>query len=328
MATYSSQSRSPRMSDLNSPQFQAGSPMTPVHSPHHSVTSSVSSRTPIHTLTIHEYRKQQYTPISQKGTPSGKTLRRKPAASALSDIERVPSVASTKRSGSGSSLRPLHFSQSVQQLKSSQTPFQQQVLLDLAFRSQSAEPRVQSGSISSISTANLSGKVRHFNSRKRLPRPAAATGPVSYSLPLEHVKATQFQRSPLPAHLSICTEHSQSSDAQSTPALSTFSLSRFPQPPHSADPTFSPPHDQKENTRTNALSFATTAPATPPATPAIIHYRGTSFDLVNPHDSLLLHDIETPSRDFDSTDFLPRPAFEEPLEASEVSATRRSIVPS
>ncbi|KAH7357547.1 hypothetical protein BKA66DRAFT_427846 [Pyrenochaeta sp. MPI-SDFR-AT-0127] len=312
MATYHPHSHSPRI--------QAGNPMTPVHSPHHSVTSSASSRTPIHTLTIHEYRKQQYTPTSQKGTPSGKTLRRKAAASGLSDIERVPSVSRTTRSGSGSSLRPLHFSRSVQQLKSSQSLFPQQTLADLSFRSQSAEPRVQGGSVSSISTANLSGKVCHFNSRKRLPRPPVP-GPILF-LPLANVKSTQVQQSPLPATLSFCTEASHSSDAQTTPALSTFSLSRFPQPPDSADPAFSPPRDEREDTHVNAVSFTTTAPATPPATPAIIHYRGTSFDLVNPHNSLLLHDIVTPSKDFDSSDFLPLRSSDEPEDSLEMAPKR------
>ncbi|KAI4920992.1 hypothetical protein J4E85_009107 [Alternaria conjuncta] len=134
--------------------------MTPVHSPHHSVTSSASSRTPVHVLTIHEYRKQQHTPtLSRTGTPSGKTLRRKPAALALNDIERAPSVSHSTRSDSGPPLRPLHFSQSAYQLNSIAPPPQQPTLLELSLRSQSAEPRVQTGSISSISTGNSSSKM-------------------------------------------------------------------------------------------------------------------------------------------------------------------------
>ncbi|KAF1831594.1 hypothetical protein BDW02DRAFT_43845 [Decorospora gaudefroyi] len=313
MAAYQPDSQSPRVSDRTSPRIHAGNPMTPVHSPHHSVTSSVSSRTPVHTLTIHEYRKQQHTPssLSQKGTPSGKTLRRKPAASALHDIERVASTSPPTRLRSASSLRPLHFSQSAHQLKPSPPPVQQETLLELAFRSQSAEPRVQTGSISSISTSS-SGKVRYFNSRKRLPKPPAATGPVLFPPLLANVNcARSRRRSPPPAALSFSTERSHSSGAQTTP--STFSLSRFPQPPHRTEPSLSPPGDERERTCINALSFSTTAPATPPATPAIIHYRGASFDLVNPHDSLLLHDIVTPSRDFDSSDYLPLRSSEEPF---------------
>ncbi|KAF1851296.1 uncharacterized protein K460DRAFT_271764 [Cucurbitaria berberidis CBS 394.84] len=326
MASSSTHSHSPRVPGRPSPQMQANNPMTPVHSPHHSVTSSISSRTPIHTLTIHEYRKQQHTPNSQKGTPSGKTLRRKAAASALSDIERIPSVIRTKRLGSGSSLHPLHFSQSAQQLKPGQLPFEQQAVPDLSFRSQSAEPRVQGGSTSSTLTVTLSGKVRHFNSRKRLPRPPVATGPVSFPLPHANVKSSHPRRSP--TALNFSTELSHASDAQSTPTPSTFSLSRFPQPPQFADPSFSPPSDEREGTHINTLRFSTTAPATPPATPAtpaIIHYRGASFDLVNPHDSLLLHEIVTPSRDFDSSDFLPLRSSEEPLLVSTEMAPKRAL---
>jgi hypothetical protein len=314
MAAYKPHSRSPRMSDRTSPRMYAGHPVTPIHSPHHSVTSSVSSRTrtPIHTLTIHEYRKQQNAPSlhSLRGAPSGKILRRKPAASALNEVERAPSIT-----------RPLYFSQSAQQLKSTHPNLQQQTLLELSWRSQSAEPRVQTGSISSISTANSSSKVRYFNSRKRLPKPLAATGAVlSPPLPpLANVNATQSWRSPPPASLSFFTDRSLLSDAQTTPTPSTFSLSRFPQPPRRIDPSLSPLQNEGESTRLNVVSFATAAPATPPATPAIIHYRGASFDLVNPHDSLLLHDIVTPSRDFDSSDYLALRSSEEPF--SEVGHT-------
>jgi hypothetical protein len=323
MTAYNPHSRSPQMSDRASPRMYAGNPITPAHSPHHSVTSSVSSRTrtPIHNLTIHEYRKQQHTPSSHslRGTPSGKTLRRKPAASSLNEIERAPSTTRPTQLDSGSSLRPLHFSQSAHQLKSTHPNLQQQTLLELSFRSQSAEPRVQAGSISSISTASSSGKVRYFNSRKRLPKPTAATGPALFPTPLANVNSTQSWRSQPPAPLIFSTDRSRSSGAQTTPTPSSFSLSRFPQPPHQVDPSYSSPYDEREPTRPNALSFATAAPATPPATPAIIHYRGASFDLVNPHDSLLLHDIVTPSRDFDSSDYLPLRTSEEPF--SEVERT-------
>ncbi|KAG9188209.1 hypothetical protein G6011_02132 [Alternaria panax] len=305
MAAFLPHSQSPRLSQRESLRMHAGNPTTPVHSPHHSVTSSASSRTPVHVLTIHEYRKQQHTPtLSQTGTPLGKTLRRKPAALALNDIERAPSVSHSARSGSGPPLRPLHFSQSAYQLNSDHPPFQQQTLLELAHRSQSAEPRVQTGSISSILTGNSSGKVRQFKPRKRLPKPQVAAGPVLFPPSLANVKSTQPRQSPPPMISSFPAERSHSSGAHTTPTASTLSLSRFPYPPHQIDPSLSPPHDERESAHVDAPGFATTAPATPPATPAIIHYRGASFDLVNPHDSLRLHDIVTPSRDFDSSEFL------------------------
>lgn len=310
MAAFRPRSQSPRVPDRMSPRMHAGNPMTPVHSPHHSVTSSASSRTPIHVLTIHEYRKQQHSPIHlRKGTPSGKTLRRKAAASTLSNIERTPSVALPERSESAPSLRPLHFSQSAYQLKSNEPPFEQQTLLDLSLRSQSAVPFAHNGSVSSISTTNSASKVRYFNSRKRLPKPLVTRGPAPFPPPPANVNTTQPRRASPPAALSFSsTQRTDSREVQTTSTPSTFSISRFPQPPRQIDPLLSPPHDEREPTPVDPPTYTTTAPATPPATPATpatIHYRGASFDLVNPRDSLLLHDIVTPSRDFDSSDYLP-----------------------
>lgn len=118
-------SHSPRMPERAIPQTlaQYAAPITPVHSPHHSITSSVSSRTPLHTLSIHEYRKQQNTPSAQTATPTGKTLRRKAAAPALHGLERAPSVASAIRGVPQSSYRSLQPSQSAQHLQSHRSPF-------------------------------------------------------------------------------------------------------------------------------------------------------------------------------------------------------------
>lgn len=74
-----------------------------------------------------------------------------------------------------------------------------------------------------------------------------------------------------------------------------------------------------------AISYSSTAPVTPPATPAIIHYRGASFDLVNPHDSLLLHDIVTPSQEFDSSDYLALRTSEEIFAESVEMARKRPL---
>lgn len=314
MANYYPYSHSPRLSDTTPPQTLPHNPppLTPVHSPHHSVNSSVSSRTPIHTLSIHEYRKQQNTPSSRLGTPSGKTLRRKAAAPVLNTTRPNPSAQST-RSNSQPSFPPLHESQSAQHLQfSHRSPFQQQLLGDQLVRAQSAEPRTQGGSISSISTTTSSGKVGHFKSRKRLPKPPAVTGLAPFPSHLATVKSTP-RRLPVPNTLDLPARGSYSSDTRNTPTTSTISLSRFPKPPHLTDPSFSPPHYESERTRIDAISYASTAPATPPATPATIHYRGASFDLVNPHDSLVLHDIVTPSKDFGSSEYLLVRTSEEPF---------------
>jgi hypothetical protein len=288
-------SHSPQMSGVASLRHHVSGPITPIHSPHNSIHSSASVRTPLHVLSIHEYRKQQSTPLAWTGTPSGKTLRRKAAASALNEIERVPSAKPTPRRDSHSSSRPLHLSYSAHQLASQDQFSGLQPVSDQILRSQSAEPREQGGSIPSVVTVDLYGKVRQFGSRKRLPRPPAPTGSGLHSPSHLPVRPTRQIRATLPAPLSFLTEDSNLSDVQTTP--STFSLSRFPQPPHFETP--------RETLREKAVSFVTTAPATPPATPATIHYRGASFDLVNPHASLQYHDIVTPSRDFDSSELLP-----------------------
>ncbi|KAJ6193122.1 hypothetical protein J3E72DRAFT_407909, partial [Bipolaris maydis] len=312
MAAFYPHSQSPWASDRASPRLHTGNPMTPVHSPHHSLTSTVSSRTPIHTLTIHEYRKQQHTPtLARKETPPpGKTLRRKPAAPALSDIERAASVSPSTWPDSGLPQRSLHFSQSAHQLKPSLHAFHQQTRPELPFRAQSTEPRQQTGSISSLSTTSSSSKVRYFNSRKRLPRPPAITGLAPFPPSPVDVEPSQTLQPP-PATPSLSIDRTRWSDARTTKTHSSFSLSRFPQPPHRADSSPSPSLDEREPVHVNPQNFAASKPATPPTTPATIHYRGASFDLVNPRDSLLLHNIVTPSRDFDSSDYFPVPTSDD-----------------
>lgn len=315
MQTYFPHSRSSRMDTSPSPQTYAPDPVTPVHSPHHSVHSSTSQRTSVHTLSLHEYRKQQNTPDSRTETPAGRTLRRKAAAPALNKIERTSSVIRPRLPGPSTSSRGLQVSQSTQNLSSRSAP--NHSLLDHAFRSQSAEPRVQSDNALSTLTTNLSLKARNFGSRKRLPKPVdTKSGSNLYPPPLAIVCTAQSRRSPLSTTVSASRDDSQPTHPLTTPTASTFSLSRFPHPPHLADPSFSPPPEEQDIARLNALSFASTAPATPPATPAIVHYRGTSFDLVNPRESLLFHDIVTPSRDFDSSEFLHMQSCEKPFELS------------
>ncbi|ORY15740.1 hypothetical protein BCR34DRAFT_163568 [Clohesyomyces aquaticus] len=338
-------------------------PVTPIHSPHHSLNSSTSSRTP-HTLTLHEYRKQQHTPTSQSATPPpGKTLRRKAAAAALNEIERVPSVTRTPVGGSHP-FRPLHLSQSAHQLATHNplppSPphfFQLPAQHDRSFCSQSAEPRDPGGTPSGYPTSSGSKihypslglyqttKVSNWKTTKRLPKPPAAASPIIS--PVE--PSSPFSLAPLvssPALLSSggrfpgvggfsgrssgvgglspvsSGENLGSSGGQTT--SSTFSLSRFPQPPHLVDPSLPPPNEDNVPSRLN-IGFTATAPETPPATPAVLHYRGTSFDLVNPHESLLLHDIETPTRDTDSPEYFLLGSSEDALIDPENMPPRRAL---
>jgi hypothetical protein len=332
-----SYSHSPQPSHNSLRRAYALDPVTPIHSPHHSIHSSTSSRTPVHTLSIHEYRKQQNTPTPQSGTPSGKSLRRKPAASALGEVERVSSISRTPVSATRAPPRPLHISQSAHQLTAHQTlppspPHfdNQRGISDLSFRSQSTNP-IDSGGASRgyQSSRDLgsvpfrsesTGKVSNFKSIKRLPKPQpfATSYAQNFPPPLASVTLARSRLSPLQTISYSDQEAQLSSDAQTTPTPSTLSISRFPQPPHVVNPSLSPPNDENAPQSSCLSNYTTTTPATPPTTPAIIHYRGTSFDLVNPHDSLLFHDIVTPSRDLDSTDYLLSPSSEDPLVDSDM----------
>lgn len=345
-----SYSHSPRPSQASQNSLRhayALDPVTPTHSPHHSIHSSISSRTPVHTLSIHEYRKQQNTPTPHFGTPPGKSLRRKPAASALCEVERVSSKAHTPVSATRAPLHPLHFSQSAHQLTAHQPlppspPHfdNQRVVSDLSFRSQSADPTGLGGTslgvqlsrdLGSVSfRSDSTGKVSNFKSIKRLPKPHPfPTGHARISPPpLASATVARSRLSPLRPISYLDSEAQFSSDAQATPTPSTFSLPRFPQPPHVIDPSLSPPIDENAPPPPRLSNYTATAPATPPATPAVIHYRGTSFDLVNPHDSLLFHDIVTPSRDLDSTDYLLSPSSEDPLVDSDTVSHSASEGPS
>ncbi|KAF2638379.1 hypothetical protein P280DRAFT_83609 [Massarina eburnea CBS 473.64] len=274
------------------------------HSSQHSLSSSTSSRAPLHHLTLHEYRKQQNSPASSIAPPLGKTLRRKAAAPALNKIERVPSTSQTRQTPR-LPPRPLHASQSAHQLPHQQLPpsppflsppplNEYHRLLAQPLRSQSVEPYGQGGLVVREPVPHSTQKLRKFNPTKRLPKPSLSPCPFASSAVTPPLSRRSNRRT-TDLEISIPT------DTQSTP--STFSLSKFPQPPHPPYP-LSPPNDENLPTGSGTASFTTTAPATPPATPAVIHYRGTSFDLVNPHDSLVLHQIVTPSRDLDSTDCL------------------------
>jgi hypothetical protein len=337
MATPISYSHSPRPSQNSLRRAYALDPVTPIHSPHHSIHSSTSSRTPVHTLSIHEYRKQQNTPTPQFRTPPGKSLRRKPAASALCEVERVSSISRTPVSATRPALRPLHVSQSAHQLTAHQTlppspPHfdNQRGVSDLSFRSKSVNPTDSGGpglgyqssrGLGSVSfRSDSTGKVSNFKSIKRLPKPQPfATGYAqNYPPPLASVTLARSRLSPLQTISYSDTEAQLSSDAQTTPTPSNFSISRFPQPPHAVNPSLSPPIDENAPPLPRLSNYTTTAPATPPTTPAVVHYRGTSFDLVNPHDSLLFHEIVTPSRDLDSTDYLLSPSSEDPLVDSDI----------
>jgi hypothetical protein len=314
-----------------SPKLEhAFGPATPTHSPSPSIRSSTSSRHPLQTLTLHEYRRLQNTPPPPTTASPGKTLRRKKATSTLNEPERT-SASRTSTFRSRFSSGRLHLSQSAYQLAGHQPlppspphALEETEFADHLYRSRSAEPRDPQDpepglSARADSLRSSTPKVGHWKPTKRLPKPSPSTAPLS---PISPISPISPPAAALVPHLQTThrtstrsTEHVPSVDTYSTP---TFSLSRFPQPPHLPGPPLSSPNEEDALPRLN-ISFTSIPPATPPATPAIIHYRGASFDLVNPHDSLLFHDIVTPSREIDSSEYLPLCSSESPPELAEVS---------
>ena len=197
-----------------------------------------------------------------------------------------------------------------QQLPPSPPHQQHELHADEFLRSQSADPNTH---------CNRIGKVREFKPIKRLPKPLLSSNfspvPITQSH-LSSVTSVYPPLSPIRTASGASSKHSTSNGANSTPLA--FSLSQFPQPPNSVGPPLSPLTDGNERSQVKTASFVSTAPVTPPATPAVVHYRGASFDLVNPHSSLVLDNIVTPSRELDSSDCLPLLSSDDLLVSPEV----------
>ncbi|KAF2017697.1 hypothetical protein BU24DRAFT_449315 [Aaosphaeria arxii CBS 175.79] len=283
-----------------------------LHSPRPSLGSTAPSRTTT-PLTLHEYRKQQHDTAVPANPPPGRRLRRKAAAPALNELEYAPLARRIPPQNYLPPSQRLQPSRSAVPLtslydtnESSPKASASTGLLDSPFRSQSAEPfgtaawRNKPDTFSHRSNL-VESKVGNWKPIKRLPKPLKPPLPTSPTLPV--YKLPFEQHSSLTPSSPSSTDNLLSCGARTE--SSNVSLSLFPRPPHLIHAPLSPPDDNFDRPQQHERSFASTAPVTPPATPAVIHYRGTSFDLINPHDSLLLHDIETPSRGFDSTEYLP-----------------------
>ena len=122
----------------------------------------------------------------------------------------------------------------------------------------------------------------NFKPIKRLPRPPAPDW--LYPTP-PNVRLSSSSNSPLPS-------------SETLTSSSTLSLSKyhFPDPPHT--------HSAPSSVPTSAIEPHSAKLTTAPTTPTVIHYRGASFDLLNPHDSLRLSHIQTPpERDHDQSGY-------------------------
>jgi hypothetical protein len=122
---------------------------------------------------------------------------------------------------------------------------------------------------------------RHFKSIKRLPHP----GELNIKRRPSPLKFPPYGGKPLAPPVSVQTS------STSTLSLSNFN---FPQPPVVS----------RSITRGKHVTFGLqTDQPSRTSTPTVLHHRGASFELLNPHDSLRLSDIRTPLEIEDSDYF-------------------------
>lgn len=277
---------------------------------------------------MHEYRRLQSnaTPFAAPEERSLNRVKRKPAASGLNAIERVESAAPLLPSddfpSSSSSPDPSHDSERYFDgpiFVPSQIPSQHS--LEQLRRIQPTPPSFTDHPASDIHSRRIedlhsavslphipprgNDRLRSFKSIRRLPRPGTP----------QHAEILRTSRqdltSPPSPHLTPESSYpSLSTNFLDIPvdpkhqSTSTVSLSRFPQPPEVVPPVpaiSAEARTEKEGAQKPLppLPITPNFDSTPftavtPPNPAQVHYRGASFDLVNPHHSLYLSGIETP----------------------------------
>ena len=138
---------------------------------------------------------------------------------------------------------------------------------------------------SRLCISTISNLRSHFKSIKRLPHPE---GELNTKRRLSPLKIPAYRGKPLAPPASVQTS------STSTLSLSNFN---FPQPPLV----------QRTNGRGKHVTFGLQADQpSGTSTPTVLHHRGASFELLNPHDSLRLSDIRTPL-EIEDSDFFSAP---------------------
>ena len=282
------------------------------------LSSATSPSTPprAHPLTLHEYRKKQQAP-SPPPTGAGKRVKRKVATPDLTAVERVaarqplsPSPASDHSFELSPSPWPSErvngpattgFDPPEALRSKDSVPSFTSLLDSYCDRSNSAPPLSSNlgGQAKSIFSGEsfvspVKRRVRHFKPAKRLPRPSTHR-----AARFSHESITP---SPLRLASSRHTNH-LNSPLQSNNHFSSFAVSKisFPRPP--SPPRVSSPQDRVES------AIASDPPKASKTEQQVrnsttLHFRGASFDVVNPHHSLDLQDIETPAdHDADLNDY-------------------------
>lgn len=118
--------------------------------------------------------------------------------------------------------------------------------------------------------------------------------------------------------LSSSSSNSQLPSSEILTSSSTVSLSKyqFPHPPLTHSPPSEPPISRSQPQPSKPEPAA--------AAPKILHYRGASFDLLNPHDSLRLSEVHTsPEREHDNSDYFRTIPSLEDLIQEEMARTQR-----
>ncbi|KAL9092568.1 MAG: hypothetical protein Q9165_004372 [Trypethelium subeluteriae] len=269
-----------------------------------------------HTLTLHEYRKKQQIPSPPLAGPV-KRVKRKPGTPDLNangHIKTRPPLSPSVASNHSLELSPspwpsehVHgpptrgFDVFAALNSSDSVPSFTSLLESYYDRSNSAPPLTSN--LSDPSKSVYSGesfitpektRARHFKPSKRLPRPTTQRG-----LRFSHSSIT-----PSPLRLANSrlttrfTSPPRETNHSSSFAISKFSFPEPPSPPHASLPQG---HAETAATTNTQRSSADQQEA---KTPTTLHFRGVSFDVVNPHNSLNLHNIETPAdRDADLSDY-------------------------
>jgi hypothetical protein len=307
---------------------QPSGPVTPVHTPQNS-HSSTPFRSPFQTLTLHEYRKQQKSISSPSSTvSSGRRIKRKAAASRLNELECVPS-SSLAQGLSFSSLtapdnqqhdaRPsLSFARDLSSIFDGYT-----VATRSSISLASDIPPYSVSSLLASSPGSTSQKSINSNYRQVSGRDPSTPFYDDidsvyrvYDTPRKRSAAFKpIKRLPKPVGVRTVSSSISSTKSEHPPtrqssahhlarkksSVSDVSISRFPHPLQQNFPPL-PLSDDQDQIQAKQTSYVTTT-ITPPATPTTIHYRGASFDLLNPHKSLELHNIDSPDREPEHLDY-------------------------
>ncbi|KAF2401966.1 hypothetical protein EJ06DRAFT_575403 [Trichodelitschia bisporula] len=266
-------------------------PLTPVHSPHPS-SGSIRPRTPGQ-LSLHEYRQQQAAP-SPQAVAGQRTVKRKAAAGRLNQLETDSGPESAKTRIS-TPKRPLSKPSSTARHDYSSThidfsstppptPYNQQ--------NRRAQSRIYPEFEHLHSDSSSTGSQKSLDSSPSSTRSLFAGGVQVLPQIASHVRFNPIKKLPRPdsadrrprftSPVYSLVPGDEAERFQPFTSTSTFSLSKFPFPdPPRLDIPRSPQIPQHKKSPLNEVANT------------VLNYKGATFNIVNPHDSLRLSDVYT-----------------------------------